>query len=79
MAEIKLTALHHNHGGPDMPTPHYASIRERRLVGRSTVNVLVLQIGGDSVEIWPADPDHIEKLGKNLITIANMLREPCKS
>jgi arginine repressor len=39
------------------------------------VKQLQLLIGDDTVTIWPADPDEIEALGKQLIKIAEKLME----
>lgn len=77
MSTLQITALSHGPGlgGPDLPTKHYACIKDRPWPGGGTVPVLVLSLGSDYVEVWPAVPDDVEALGRKLIELANKLRK----
>lgn len=75
MAEIHITAMHHDIGGPSLPTRHSASIGHKEWPGGGTVPTLHLRIGPEQLIVWPADADDIEELGKRLIALADELRE----
>ena len=72
MATIRLVAMRHVFGGPDMPTEHQAMIRQDDWPtgGIAEVDVLVLYIGDSTIEVWPADKDYIHDLGKQLIKLS---------
>ena len=74
MSVVQITVLHHDRGGPDMPMKHHAWLSERAWPGGGTVPILVLGIGQDTIEIWPADPEHIDELGVRLQTLAGKLK-----
>lgn len=77
MAEIHLTAV--TKIGQVVPTKHRttlnAVLKDKTWPGGGTLKQLQLLIGEDTVTIWPADPDEIEALGKQLIKIAEKLME----
>ncbi len=67
MATIKITAF----GSPGVPRPHYAMLSKHPELDR--VKVLRLLLGGDEIEIWPADKKHIRELGEKLIKLSEEL------
>ena len=74
MAEIKLTAMQrHGLGGPETPGEIGAIIQMRPWPGGGKVPWLLLFVGNDTVEIWPADPVRIKQLGEKLVRIADEL------
>ena len=73
MAEIHLTAMYHEHGGPDLPQPIAAYLRDEPWPGGGTVKVLYLNVGQDALRIWPADPEIIAELAEKLAAIAKEL------
>ena len=70
MASIKLTAMGTMHG-LEAPQEIGALIRQRPWAGGGTTPVLVLSIGRDTVEVWPADPTHLRGLAKKLLVLAD--------
>ena len=72
MAEIKLTATTFDYGGPTRSSPFRASVQQREMYG-GIFPVLCLRIGIDSLEIYPADPEHVYDLGLKLQTIGREL------
>src|SRR5882757_3174672 len=69
MATIKLTAIH-NANGPDALGEIGAWLKDRAWPGGGTVKVLMLSVGRDTLEIWPADPERVRELGEKLIVLA---------
>ena len=67
MATIKITAF----DPPGVPKPHHAFLAKHSELDR--VKVLRLLLGGDEIEIWPADRDCIRKLGEKLIKLSEEL------
>ena len=67
MAAIKITAF----DSPGVPRPHHAFLVKHSELAR--VKVLRLLIGGDEIEIWPADRDRIRALGEKLIKLSEEL------
>ena len=67
MATIKITAFN----SPGVPRPHYAMLAKHSELDR--VKVLRLLLGGDEIEIWPADRDRIRALGEKLIQLSEEL------
>lgn len=77
MATIHLTAteIWGGPGGPEVPSPIGCILREREWPGGGTVPVLVMSVGTDCVEIWPADPVILDDLASRLKYLAGKLRE----
>lgn len=50
-----------------------AVIVERPWPGGGTVRVLRLHLGGEFLQIWPADPGQIKALGERLLILAGEL------
>lgn len=76
MAEIRLTATTRPvEDGPDYPAKLWAILRDKTWSGGGTVRELELHFGDDAVTVWPADPDRVEALGRQLIELAAKLRE----
>ncbi len=79
MAEIRITAMSHGPGlgGPDLPTRHHAWIKKEKVFDEADpIPVLRLNIGNDSIRVWPADPEYIADLGRKLIACAESLTPP---
>lgn len=74
MAEIRLCAEAVYQGGPSLPCELHARIVFRPWPDGGTVPTLEISTGNDTVSIWPADPDYIDKLGDKLKSIAETLR-----
>ena len=74
MPTLQIIALAHDSGGPDLPTAHGAWVGWRDWPGEGRTPILRLQLGDTSVEIWPADADEVEALGKQLLILAEQLR-----
>ncbi len=72
MAEIRITAMY-NANGPSLPSRLSARLGERSWPGGGTVPVLLLQLGPDSIEVWPADSEYIRSLGEKLVELAGVL------
>jgi hypothetical protein len=49
-------------------------LHDHQWPGGGTVKHLYLQIGKDTVIIWPADEEHIRSLGVTLIALADSLK-----
>jgi len=74
MATIQLTALVQAIGEPHIPSELPARINWKEWPGGGLTPVLKVQVGSDALEIWPADPDKIYSLGRNLLRLAEELR-----
>jgi hypothetical protein len=70
MAEIKLTAMYHDHGGPALPSSLGANLAPKAWPSGGTVKVLQIFIGDSKIEIWPADPYQMRLLSKKLWKLA---------
>lgn len=71
MAEIRTCCV--SHQGPSLPTSHGVTITQRPWPGGGTTKAVVLHLGRDTVEIWPADRDKIRELGEKLVKISESL------
>ena len=67
MAAIKITAF----DLPGVPKPYHAFLAKNPEFDRG--KVLRLLLGGDEIEIWPADKKHIRELGEKLIKLSEEL------
>lgn len=79
MADIHITATHNTGsggiGGPSIPSRLVAHIGKRHWAGGRTTDILILQLGSDVVEIWPADPERVAELALQLTAVAKQLAE----
>jgi hypothetical protein len=75
MATVKITAMH-TALGPSIPSPLSATVVQRDLfdTGRP-VGVLILSLGSDSIEVWPADPVRIRELRDSLTAVVAKLEK----
>lgn len=67
---IQITALDHDVGGPDMPTRLGAELIDRDWPDGGTEKVLLLHLGGNIIEVRPANKEFISDLGRRLIELA---------
>lgn len=72
MATIQLSGWHHANG-PMIPGELAAWLKDREWPGGGTVKVLMMNIGKDTLEIWPADPERLRQLGEKLLVLANRI------
>jgi len=75
MAVIHICAKGRKHSdGPSMPTPCFADITRVNWPGGFTPE-LTLYIGEEIIHVWPAVPEMIEKLAKQLLDLAQKMKD----
>ena len=74
MAVIQICATTESLG-PSLPSVLAAAVRQRPWPGGGVTPVLCLGLGDCDIELWPLDPDQVERLGRRLIEIADAQRK----
>ena len=77
MAEIRIVAV--SESGPPIPTKHSVRVIRESVGGSGEVPKLVISIGRDEIIVWPADPDNVAQLGRDIVDASVDIRRELRS